>query len=309
MYERIIFSLRSPDKRGSPEFRNLIALWEMRNYTLSSTGPFWNVGAPLVESDWRAEVSEALRTGVAVDFTEEFFVQQFTAAETAAAPLFRMVHMGRDIDFPIGKDRFASPSHITTIDTSAACPTCGAGAIQRDPLRLKASELEPAGPFVSITLVANDFYIVRGDFAQAWSTLIGENLPLLAVEATGKAARDTEWFQLVPAAVLPADSIRDHRAARTPCAICGILRMDWGDTLPHGPYHTALPALAEAKLPPIVWSHWIEGELTRFPDGRVRQYPGRSLWLRGDVARALATFKVRGLDLIPIIWDNPTTVP
>jgi len=292
-------------------FLTFIDLWRIRGYVIDlyPLNDLVRVGIPLEDAVWRDEIDAAVAAGtVSNEWSKCSIDQIYTPDEVASAPLFWMVHMGRSIRFPMGKDNIAGVTHFMDVDDSKACLACGVGAVQSGPLRLPAAELNKAGRFGSLYIGDDTFFIISRTLGVAWREAVGEPLPLRGVDMIGAASPKEPWYQIDPTFILPDRILGEHRMTRSVCPTFGGLQVEGSPDVPSGGYFTANAALRDIALPPVLLSCFAGGELLRYADGQVKQIPTRQLLVRGDVGRALATFKVRGLDLIPIIWDNPTTV-
>ncbi|HZW11066.1 MAG TPA: hypothetical protein VFF69_14285 [Phycisphaerales bacterium] len=282
--------------------------WREKGYVLEQQygikTPWFKMLVPLGDESWRDEIVATVKAKlVTSDWHANFIQDVYSPVDFAHAPLFGIIHTGRDIDFPMGRDDIASVTHIMDVDQSDACAACGAGTRQNCPLRLPASDLNKAGKCASIWIGDNAFFMLTEQLAGELSEECSDELPLLEIETIGKIKLKERWLQIVPEFVVPESAIVERRVKRIECPECGAVR---GEALP-GPisgvcFTARESALNKVRLPAASLCPVWEGGIERFPDGRIISYPERRLWLRGDLGRALAKKKIRDLELVPIIF-------
>jgi hypothetical protein len=264
---------------------------------------FLDLLVPMTDRAWRSRLRKAVESGaVEADWMEDSIIQRYSAEEVRAAPLFQPIHAGRSIEFPQGRDRKAGVCQLVSVDESAACGGCGAGVRQEGEIRVPAAEIDKCGSMASIWLGPNVFWMLADRVVKALEAVCGEPIPRREVVTTGKATARERWWQLLPESSVLEGGIKEHRSARRVCSQCGAVWLSVVDGPPGRHFTARQAAWCEKVVPPVVRSPFWEGELTRFDDGRVKHFPERALWFRGDVARHLAAEKIRGLDLHPIIW-------
>lgn len=298
-----------PTARRSSTLSQLYDHWRIKGYVVELWwgGPYMRLLVPLGDESWRAEMSEGVNNGsIAPDWEVRLIKSVYSADEVKTAPLFSVVHTGRDIAFPQGGDDIAGVCHICDVDTSQACPRCGAGAVQDGSLRIPAAELNKARKFASIWIGQNIFLFVADALAEALSSSCKDALPLRQVEPIGKSKLEQPYWQLCPDTPVSPDALAVHRAERTQCPECGGPRLTAFSDPPGGRQYSLLREEFDARTcPPVTLCPFWEGDLGRFDDGRIHGFPERRPWLRGDLARELMKHKIRQLDLTPILYGTP----
>ncbi len=260
---------------------------------------------PADSGEWEELIAQVERR-CAAEFVYKklLIVQVYDKSDVETAPLLAPTHSGRCIAFPVGRDPLAGICHVVDVDEVGACTQCHAGVRQRGKLRVPASELNKAGSLASIQIGANVFWLLSTPLVEHLEGACGATLPRREVECIGKAAPKERWWQLDPDWCLPFDSVRVHRFAVLRCERCGARRLGEARPLPKGYLTVVRRELVNVQLPPVMRSPLYGGELSRLPDGRVVRCPEQEVWLRSDVALALASKRVRGLELTPLMWDD-----
>lgn len=298
----------TPTARPGSTLEGLYDHWRMKGYIVESKwgGPDMRLLVPLGDESWRAEISQGVNDGViAADWDAGFIECLYSSDDIQSAPVFSVIHTGRDIAFPQGGDDIAGVCHICDVDTSRACPKYGAGAVQDGSLRIPAAELNKAGKFASIWIGQNIFLFVADTLAEALSSSCKDALPFRQVEPIGKSKLEQPYWQLCPDTPVSPDALTVHRAERTQCPECGEPRLTSFSRPPGGRQYSVLREEFEASTcPPVPLCPFWEGDLARFADGRVQRFPERRPWLRGDLARELMKHKIRGLTLEPILFGT-----
>lgn len=258
---------------------------------------------PFVDDAWEHILQDAnTHNNAGISWQVDRIVQVYSTSEVETAPMFDPIHGGRTIEFPRGRDDISGVCHLAEFDDSTVCMECGTGVRQVSPMRVPAAELNKCGQIASIQLGANVFWMLAESLVGELEESCGARLPRRQVDGIGKAVSKSKWWQIVPDWSIPANVVEVHRYRRGPCLKCGAVRLDLAQQ-PYGGYFTVRrDDLKGLTLPPIMSDSFVGGNLERFPDGRIRGFPTTHMWLRGDVGRALAKKKIRGLDLYPIIW-------
>ena len=174
-----------PTARRSSTLSQLYDHWRIKEYVVELWwgGPDMRLLVPLGDDSWQAEMSEGVNNGViSPDWDVRLVKCMYSADEVNTAPLFSVIHTGRCIAFPQGGNDIAGVCHICDVDTSRACPKCGAGAVQDGSLRIPAAELNKAGKFASIWIGQNIFLFIADTLAEALSSSCKDVLPLRQVE-------------------------------------------------------------------------------------------------------------------------------
>lgn len=233
--------------------------------------------------------------------------QRYSPSEFAASPLFAVVHVGRCVEVPKGTDNIAAISHFVDFDVVPACSNCGAGATQTGAMRIPGAELNKAGRFASIMIGNNEFLMASETVVDALAAAAGGvTLPLRRVESIGRTKAKEQWFQFFPLDELPIAACHEGRWVRQICPKCEAVRLTSpGDDLAVGGYFMVSKELLGGTrlVPPIVRAPYWYGDVERFDDARLITVPDRRIWLRGDVGRALAAMKIRGLDMVPVLLN------
>lgn len=314
MEEFIVVSL-TPPPATSAHFGELLREWASRGYRVGryKAESSVEVLVPIDDTAWRQDLDAAKQSGHVDTWRAAWIEQKYSDQEHAEAPLFRLNHTGYDINFPSTKG-FSGVCHIADVDVSNACASdyaaegkvykCGAGARQSSSLRLSGRELDKAGRFASIWIGSNTFFLLSQSLVDQLEKECGA-LPLRPIEPL-KTVPKEQWWQLDPQQLLPLAACRAPRAALVKCPGCGAARLTYErePDQPVGPYYGVTRELADMPLAPVVFSPFWGGWLSFLKDGRVASFPERDMWVRGDVGRALAAKKIKGLDVIPIIWST-----
>jgi hypothetical protein len=292
----------------SRAFARLLEHWKELSYRIESESgaPRFEIIVPVEDTKWRREMKEACAAGLIDDEWRAGYIrQEYTTEEVALAPLFSISHVGRHLKISTGRDHRSGLCHITTVEATGACPKCGAGATQSGPLRIPSAELNKAGRLASLMFGAKSFFMIPRSMVERIEEAVSDKLPLREVETIGSAKAKERWWQLDPKEVVPLGAVQERRYVRVVCPECGAVRLESLNV--DGPYggHFTLRKQSQTgkKLQPVVLQPFWDGDLTRFPDGRIKSIPHRRVWLRGDVARLLAEMKINGLDLTPIIFQ------
>ena len=240
-----------PARDRAWSFAALIERWKGRGYAVEPypANNLVDIAVPLGDPVWRAEIDAAVAAGTVANGWREFRIDQvYTADEIASAPMFSLVHSGRNITFPMGKDTIAGVAHFMDVDDRKACPACGVGAVPSGPLRLPAAELNKAGCFGSLYIGDDTFFIISRTLGVAWREAVGEPLPLRGVDMIGAASPKEPWYQIDPTFILPDRILGEHRMTRVTCPACGGLQVEGSPDVPSGGYFTANAALRDIAL-------------------------------------------------------------
>lgn len=247
------------------------------------------------------EIAKA--SGFLDEFQPGVVEQIYERGEFETAPMFSFVHVGRCIEFARGRDNRAGICHFVDFDANDACATCGAHAEQSGPLRLLTSELNKAGKWASLAIIANDFHLITQSLLDQLQDECRELLPVREVVQIGKSKPKERWWQLDPTHVMPTEFTRCIGYGVTRCKRCDAAQLrSEGKHVRQMSFTVKSEAFSTSRTPALVLSpFWTVDHILRFDDGRLKSVPSRRIWLRGDLGRAILKLKIRGLQLTPIL--------
>jgi hypothetical protein len=296
-----------PGPKGAGAFQAMLTRWRAAGCSVSPHDEAKGVDVciALPSDSWRAALHAAATEGViSPDWSEEQIRQVYAPDEIAQAPAFRLFHTGRNLLTSRGEDPIHGVCHITSVDLSAACDHCGAGARQAGPLVFPPSELNKSGRFASDWHAGMAFFLATESLLSELEQTGQSVRPLRPVEASGRTSAKEQWWQLDSELAIPLSCVQEARFARKSCPGCGAIRLEAEGDAFGGYFRIIRSQWGDLRPPPIFRSPFWDGVLERFQDGRVVSFPQRELWLRGDFARSVNSANVPGIELMPVVFAD-----
>lgn len=238
-------------------------------------------------------------------FTSTSVECKYSQEDINLAMLFNVRHYGRSVDPLSPKHDVISVLDYTSIDLNSACAKCSAGAIQSEPLRISASSAGRVKAVSCVGLGSVGEFLLSDELLRVLEKELGCEIPKRPVLA-GKQDRDGgQVWQVDPEMEFPFESYGGVGSTFERCDVCGRLwiRSTCQDWLTTVRYHAVRQGtVRERDLCPAMWAPFWYGE--RHIDamsGRLIDVPWRSIWLRGDVGRALVKRKLPRVTLTPFV--------
>ena len=251
---------------------------------------------------WQAEI-DALTSSFAIralDIEERI---EYSDEDFLEAGLFSFyLKPGASVDIPPGPDHILGLADIADWDESAACGSCGAGIVQRSPMRIPASAMSKKRMVAETGLDVGGDLMISEQLRLALLEQFSIELPLLEIEQTGRAERREKWWQVLPTMTLPPDWLVWVNIKATECPECKVIRWRRDNPGEHSGTYLRKGSFQPEATDAAVWSPDWSDEIHRAEDGRLLSAPQKSIFLRGDVGRAFRSLGLKQINLIPFEW-------
>ena len=271
---------------------------------IEKMGPASRLWFPIDQPEWIEKCNIAQIDGI-LTWKRHWIEQEYDSVDVEQAPLFRLSHVGPQMHkFANLRRQVLGLHHFARVETSLACLTCGAGANLTGETWFDIKGLCATSDFANESIGGYHLFFATANLAASLSCEIGSNIQSHKVKVRGDSDTQPEWVLLGADQALTEDCIRPVRYHKVRCPHCGACRLGQAAEQPFGAYFQARRGVADLRnVPPTVTSPYWGGQLSVNADGSVVSIPSRDLWVRGDLGRVLHARRIRGLSVIPVLYE------